>query len=266
MAQKIDGLAWIFENLRRWSRTNIVKGAIEDENIADAVNEAIQQIDDMVIESAVPWATRNATIADVSNNLGTEVEFKTRRLFIEQDLGITDLARVRRIWRLDPGNATVSKPIPYIDRIGPENVDSVRVTTAFNEERWTEDGDIDASGNADMAIMIYNWGQGLNIGSLRVNYWFTPPLVAVDDFYATDANGDRTKRPTLPRKMWPHILTYAKLVILETTGDDYRSTAIWRRYSGPAGVLERVKTVLQAFQVGEPVFVDDTLMDGEPIS
>lgn len=266
MAQKVDGLAWIFDNLRRWSRTTAVKGALEDENLADAVNEAIQQIDDLVIESAIPWATRNATIDDVGQSKGFEIEYKTRRLFLEQDLGITDCARVRRIWRIDAGNQAVGKPIPYIDRVGPENVDSLRVTTAFNEERWTEDGDIDASGNADMAILMYNWGSGLSIGKLRVNYWFTPPLVTVDDFYETDANGDRTKRPPLPRKMWPHIITYAKLQLLETTGDDYRSAALWRRYHGPAGVLERVKTVLQAFQVGDPVFVDDTLMDGEPLT
>ena len=264
MAQKIDGLALMYDDIRRWSRSGTVKGAIKDETVADAMNVAIAAMDDLVIESAVPWAVRNVTVDDIGQSKGTEVEYKTRRLFIETDLGITDMARVRRLWRVHPTNAGVGAPIFHLNKVGPEGMDIGVTVARMNDERWVEDGDFDANGNADMAILLYNWGNALTSGKLKINYWFTPPLVVVDDFFATDANGDRTKRPALPRKLWVPTMEYAKLVILATTGDDYKSAAIWRRSHGPSGILERVRTVLAAFQVGEPVFVEDSMMDGEP--
>jgi hypothetical protein len=261
MAQKITGIPWIYENIRRWSRTTTVKGAVDDDTIADAYNVAVGVFDDLVIESNVPWATREATANDLGLNLGTETEFKTRRLFLETDLGITDCARVRRLWRSDSTKQLLGQPIFYIDMVGPENVDAGRMVSSYNDERWTESGDIDSDGNADMAVLIYNWGNSLNGGHLRINYWFTPELITADDFFAVDKDGDRTKRPPLPRKLWVPIMEYAKLVILETTGDDYKSSAIWRRYAGPSGILERVRTVLASFQSGEAVFIEDTMTD-----
>jgi Arc/MetJ family transcription regulator len=262
VAQKIDGLAWIFENIRRWSRTTVVKGAVDDDTIADACNVALQQIDDLIIESAVPWAIRNVIVDDIGLQKGTYTEFKTRRLFLEQDLGITDCARVRRIWRADDVNQNMGTPLRHVDLVGPENSDRGNTLANLGEECWTEDGDFDASGNADSAILIYNWGATSPAQKLKINYWFTPPLLLVDDFFATDTNGDRTKRPPVPRKMWVPLMEYAKLVILETTGDDYKSAALWRRYGGPAGILERVRMLLSAFQVGEEVFVQDRMTDG----
>jgi hypothetical protein len=261
MAQRVDGWALIHDSIQRWGRaTGGAKGATTDEVIADGCNTAVQAIHDLVLEVGIPWSVRNFVIDDVGQNLGTDVEFKTRRLLIETDLGITDLARVYKLWRVDPTNVTISRPIHHVDRAGPENVDSGQVLANWNEERWCESGEFEG-GQAEQSIEIYNWGTLMQGGHLKMRYWYTPPLIDKSIFYATDVNGDRTTKPVLPRKTWVAIGEYAKLVILETTGDDYKANALWKRWGGTGGILERLRTVLASFQIGESEYVDSDSME-----
>jgi hypothetical protein len=262
VAQLVDGWAWIHDNIQRWGRaTGGAKGATTDEVIADACNTAQQAIHDIVLEVGIPWAVRNAVINDAGLNLGIDVEFKTRRLLIETDLGLTDVARIYKLWRVDPANATISRPLHHVSMAGPENVDSGQVLANWNEERWVESGEFDGAQHAEQSIEIYNWNTLVPGGLLKIRYWYTPPLIDKTVFYATDVSGNRTTRPVLPRKVWVPICEYAKLVILETTGDDFKAAALWKRWGGTDGISNRLKTVLANFQIGESEYVDSDSME-----
>lgn len=260
MAQQvITGWPLIHDNIRRWSRTVKADGAIDADSIADACNTALQVVDDVIIGSGQPWAIRSKVIADITGNLGTNVEFKTRRLFMEEDLGITDLAKVYRLWRVDPNNQIISRPIYHCGKAGSENVNNGGWLSIWGCERWREDGDFNADSNYDMSVLIYNWGEAIAGGSLKVTYWFTPATITADVFTDTDSSGDRTTRPPVPKKLWNGIEDYAKLVLLETMGDQYKQNALWQRLRGPDGVVERLKTLCGSFQLGEANTVEDTL-------
>lgn len=260
-AQVIDGWALIHDNIRRWSRTVTSVGAATEDAIADACNQALQAIDDLVIESGQAWAIRSQVITDLTSNLGSDVEFRTRRLFIEADLGITDLAKVYKLYRVDPTNAVVSKPIFHCDELGSENVQTGTWINRWGDERWREDGDFNGDGNYDSAVMIYNWGASMPGGSLKVTYWFTPPTITADVFSELDSDGNRTSRPPLPKKLWVPIQEYAKLVLLETTGDQYKTNALWQRWRGTLGIESRVRSILASFQIGESTNIKDSFRD-----
>lgn len=257
----VDGWGLIYDGIRRWSRTVKSPGAIEDDSIADACNKGLQIVDNLVIESGQPWAVRSKLIADVTGNLGVDVELKTRRLFIEQDLGITDLCKVNRLWRVDPSNQVMSKPIFHCDQIGPENLEHGNWMNRWGDERWREDGEFNSSGNYDSSILLYNWGTALAGGSLKVTYWFTPATITSSIFTDVDSNGDRLARPPLPRKLWPFIEEYAKLVLLETMGDAYKTSGIWTRWNGRSGLEAQCRMLVGAFQLGEPTNVHDVFAD-----
>lgn len=260
--QIITGYADMYENIRRWSRTAIVRGALDDDTVADAVNTAVSQVHDLAIESNMPWCVKNSTVDDIGGDLGTEIEEGVYRLLIESDLGITDMARVRRLWRVpSPAASGRGVPIRHMDNIGPSAEAGAYSRAGFADERWVEDGDLNDDGLHEMSIVIYNRGNAIEGGLLRLNYWFTPEQVTADTFFEEDVNGDRTARPPLPKKVWPAITDYAKLVLLETTGDDYKRNALWARYHGPSGVLERLRTVFATFQTGDASYVDDAGME-----
>lgn len=252
----IDGWMLIHDNLRRWSRTVKSDGVCTPEAIADACGEAQSQIVAIAIESGVPWTVKNISIADSA--LGTTVGYQRRRFFIEEDLGITDLAKVRSIWRIDSNNQSPGWPIHHFDNEGTEAERSQNLLTVSSiggREMWTESGDANSDGNPEQTILLYNWGANATGYNLSIEYWYNPPLVTVDDFTAIDASGNSTARPSLPRAAWPALQAYAKLVLLETMGDDYKANAMWRRYNSPAGILEQLRNQFSSFQTGESTFV-----------
>lgn len=264
MAQIVDGWAMLQKQIRRFTRTVDNDGAVTDELIAWALTEGQQALFDLVLESDVEWSIKNATIDDTASSFGTETEFKQHRYFIETDLGITDLARVRRIWRVDPNNERQSQPVFHVDKM----MDAMRIKdlgstlSLLGNEGWIHDGDVEpTSGNHEMAITIFNRYSALSGGHLKINYWFHPPNVVVNDFYEVDDSGDLTNRPVLPRTTWPAIMNYAQLVILETVEDQYKNHSLWRRMSGTDGVIKRARSSLARFQTGEPEYGEDTFSD-----
>ena len=262
--QTVDGWPMLQQQIRRFTRTVNNDGAVDDNLIAWALSEGQQALFDLVLESDVEWALKNVTVDDTSDSFGTEIEYKQHRYFIEKDLGITDLARIRRIWRVDPSSKTQSQPITNIDRIlDIQRVKGLGSTLSLlGNEGWSLDGDIESvSGNHQLSLMIINKGAAMSDGHIKINYWFYPPNVVTDDFYEVDTGGDLTNRPVLPRSTWPAIMNYAQLVILETIEDQYKNHSLWRRMNGVDGVLKRVRSSLARFQTGEPEYGADTFSD-----
>jgi len=263
-AQVVDGWAMLQQQTKRFTRTVKNRGAVDDGLIAWAYTEGQQALFDLVLESDVEWALKNVTVDDSASSFGTEVEFKQHRYFIETDLGITDLVRVRRVWRVDPNNEAQSQPMIHMDRVmDVQRVKDLGSTLSLmGNEGWSLDGDLEpVSGNHELALMIFNKGTSMAGGHIKLNYWFQPENVLETDFYQVDANGDLTKRPALPRNTWPAIMNYAHLVILETIEDQYKNHSLWRRMNGVDGVLARARSSLARFQTGEPVYGQDTFGD-----
>lgn len=248
---------------KRFTRTVKNSGAVDDDLIAWAFTEGQNAIADLVYASDVEWLLKNATIDDTASTFGTQTGYSEYRYFVEEDLGITDLVRVKRIWRVDPNNVNESQPLQHIDSIlslsQVRDVGALLALTAH--EGWNMDGDLNTSGVHEIAIKIYNKGNALLNGHLRINYWASPPNVTSDDFYQVDTNGDLTNRPVLPRLVWPAIMNYGHLIILETVEDEYKNHALWRRMNGPSGVIERARNTLARFQTGEPEYGHDTFGD-----
>jgi hypothetical protein len=253
----------MLEQTRRFSRTVQNPGAVSDDLVAYAYTEALDVMHDLAMESAIPWSVRNAIIDDIGQDLGTQTEFATHRYFIESDLGITDLARPRRLWRVDTNNELVSQPMIHVDKLLETKrvQDLGAVISLMGQEGWTEDGDFNTDDLPEQAIIVYNRGLLMANGHLKVNYWFNMPIVTPDDFYEVDSSGNLTKKPPLPRKVWPAILNYAHLIILETVEDQFKGHFLWRRLSGTHGVIERVKGFFQRFEDGDPDYGDDTFGD-----
>ena len=261
MAQTVDGWAFLQQQVRRFTRTVNNDGAVTDDLIAACLTEGQQMVFDLVLESDVEWALKNAVVDDTASSFGTEVSLNRHRYFIETDLGITDLARVRKIWRRDPNNEKKDVPLYNLSRVGDfgHAQDFGLGYVLSNTESWAQDGDIEpTSGNHEIAIHIFNRYASMTDGHLLVNYWFYPPLVEVSDFYEVDASGNLTNRPVLPRATWPAIMNYAQLVILETVEDQYKNHSLWRRFNGKDGILDRVRQSLARFQTGEPEYGADT--------
>lgn len=263
--QTVDGWPMLYKQVRRFTRTVSNDGAVDDELIAWAFTEGQQALHDLMLASDVEWAIKNVIVDDTAESFGTEVEYRQHRYFIEKDLGITDLARVRRIWRVDDTNKTVrSQPVINMDRmLDIQRVKDVgSVLSLLGNEGWTLDGDIESvSGAQQMSINIINRYSAMAGGFLKINYWLQPPNVTTADFFEVDTSGNLTNRPVLPRSTWPAIMNYATLVILETVEDQYKNHSLWRRMNGPEGVLARAKSNLVRFQTGEPEYGVDTFGD-----
>lgn len=255
----VTGWGLIHDNIQRFTRSVKSPGAVTDAAIADACNDALQEIMTVIIQSGQPWMVRSKVIDDTA--LGSTVEFRTKRLFIEEDLGVTDLAKAYKLYRVDPSNQVISKPIFHCNETGSENVERGAWINRWGDERWREDGDFNADSNYDMSILLYNAGSAMAGGFLKITYWFTPDIVTEDVFTQVDANGDRTARPPLPKQFWSPLQSYAKLVLLETTGDEYKSNALWKRWGGPEGVLNKCRVLAGSFQLGEPNMVKDAFAD-----
>jgi hypothetical protein len=260
-AQIVSGWALAADNIRRWSRTVKSNGAITDESIADAGNTAAQVVQGIILESGQPWSIRSKTIDDVGTSLGVYAEYRTRRLFIEQDLGITDLTKVMKLWRVSADASEISHPIYHCQETGPENIDRGTWLARYGDERWREDGDFNTAGNYDMSVLLYNWGESLAGGKLKITYWFTPAQITKDVFSAVDANGDRTSRPPFPKQFWIPLQEYMKLVLLETMGDQYKTSALWARWGGTSGLEKHLRTLAGSFQLGESNTVKDSFID-----
>ena len=68
----------------------------------------------------------------------------------------------------------------------------------------------------------------------------------------------------MPKKLWPFLQNYMKLILLETTGDQYKQSALWQRFKGLAGLESRTRTLLGSMQLGDPRLVSDSFA-GEAI-
>lgn len=227
----------------RFTRSLRNQGAVNDDLIAYAYTEAQQMVQRLAVEAGVRWAVKSSSIDDVGLSLGTESAPDERLLLVESDLGITDLMKIDRLWRLGDDSETSPLMIPYVPSAG---------TTApliLDSEVWTEAGGNNGDGNFETAIRILNWGLESS-GDLRVDYWFSPPTVTPEFFTELDANGNYTKKPTLPRPVWTDMLNYSHLLILETTDDQSKAMSIWRRFQGPAGIEQRLRNFLGTFQTG----------------
>jgi hypothetical protein len=261
--QTTDGWSWLLEQTRRFSRTVTNPGAVTDDLIAWAYSEAESQVYDLALESDIPWVVRNQTIDDTASSFGTQIEHATTRYFIVEDLGITDLVRVRHIWRVDPNNTTMSQPLLHSQGLfDTGRVRDIGATlTTWGREGWIEDGDYNSSGAHDMSLLIFNKGLAMAGGYLKLNYWFCPARVEADDFYEVDSSGNLSKAPTLPRKTWSAIMNYAHLIILETIEDQYKANALWRRFGGSAGITSRLRSMFQRFQDSDPEYVRDAFVE-----
>ena len=262
--QVVDGWAMLHKQIRRFTRTVKNDGAVDDDLIAWALTEAQQAIFDLALESDVEWVLKSTTVDDTADSFGTEVEYRQHRYFIEKDLGITDLVRVRRVWRVDPNKQAVSQPIVNMDRVldAQRRKEAGSALSVWASEGWALDGDIEpTSGKHQISLMMYNRLSAMADGHIKINYWFHPSNVLTTDFYEVDSSGDLTNRPVLPRSTWPAIMNYAQLVILETIEDQYKNHSLWRRMNGVDGVLMRVRGSLSRFQTGEPEYGHDTFSD-----
>lgn len=256
MAQIVEGYQRQLKNLRRYFRAEVNSGAVDDQTCADGLWEGTSYIIDLIIESGIYWSQRKQTIDDT--NLGTEIDFQVHELFIKKDLGITDMAKITRLWRVDPNKKLVRGRIPYVidDRSGHLLRDPGSLVGPAGEF-YSESSDVTSDGNQEQSILLYNKGTALEGGHLHIEYWWSPPPLTVEDLYETDANGNFTKGPSVPEKMWVHILNYAKWVIAEQTGDIDKQEALARRFGGSDGIKNRVREFLGEFQTGDPRYVHD---------
>lgn len=250
----------LYDQVRRFTRTLRDPGAVSDDLIAWAFTEAEDKIHNLVMESGVPWNIKNTVVDDTATSFGTQMSLNVHRYFLEEDLGITDLAKVRMLWRTDPTNAVLEAPVPHLDTIfsPASGVTYGSILATLNVEAWIEDGDINASGVPDMALRLYNRYNAMAGGSLNVNYWFVPTPVDPDFFYEVNAGGAYTRRPSMHQKCWPSIVNYAEIIILETTEDMYKGNSLWRRFNGPSGVLQELRGYLSRFQTDETEYIQDT--------
>lgn len=250
MAASVDGWAWMKQQTLRFTRSLRNQGAVTNDLIAYSYTEAQQMVQRLAVEAGVRWAVKSASIDDVGLALGTETATNERLLLIEDDLGITDMMKIDRLWRLGDDSTTRPALIPYVPSAGST------APLILDSEVWTEAGGNNAAGNFEIGVRILNWGLESS-GELRVDYWFSPPTVTADFFTEVDSSGNYTKKPTLPRPVWTDMLNYAHLLILETTDDQSKASSIWRRFQGPAGIEQRLRNYFGSFQTGSPETVID---------
>jgi hypothetical protein len=243
-------------NCQRYFRASSNVGTVDDDSIADAIWEGERWMHDLIVESGTAWAVKRTVIDDSA--LGTQIELGVHELFINSVLGITDLAKVQQLWRVDPNNLMVSGRISYLySESTQEHVRSPGSLIGPSGEFYTESGGVNASGRQEASILIYNKGTAMEGGSLRVDYWWVPQVVQTAWFTETDASGNVGRIPDLPEVLWSPILNYAKWVLTEQTGDTDRRNALARRFHGEAGLTKRVRQWLSNFQTEESVHVRD---------
>jgi len=254
-----DGYAWMKRNIKRYFRAVANPGAVDDVVIAEGITQGERMAHDEIMLSMVPWAVKAVTVDDVGGSLGTAYDYNARLLLIETDLGITDLARLRRLWRVSADQSTTPSLLGHIaDETAHPGLADVNYMDCPTGESWTEFGADNASGNYEPGIIIFNWGQSLTGSRLKAEYWWCPPVVDPDWLDEVDANGNYTKGPPFPRPLWVPIQDYAKWCIAEITGDIDKQRALARRWKSKGGIQEMVREYLARFQTGEPQYVKDT--------
>ena len=98
-------------------------------------------------------------------------------------------------------------------------------------------------------------------GHLKLTYWWSPPVLTIDDIEETDSNGDLTKGPSLPFPLWNILQNYAKWILAEQVGDEGKIKALSTRFKGPHGFEARIRSYLASFQTEEQVTVVDNWDD-----
>ncbi len=256
--QVVAGWPKMKDGLRRFFRSSANPGLVDDYTIADALTEAESALSDLVIESGVGWLIKSVEVDDVGSSLGVAYGQNGRFLLVEQDLGLTDFCRIKKLYRkqADTGG------LLGLNYLGNDNdaaslADPAWIGGRAGAESWIESGGLNTAGRHEPGIRIINWNTLSVNAPLVVDYWFTPPDVDVDWFTETDASGDLTRRPSLPRQMDYFILNYAKLVIAEQTGDIAKLRALQNRFNGRGGILERVRGQLNTFQSEDSEYVQD---------
>ncbi len=261
-----QGWRRLYDQARRFTRTLKNSGAVTDELLAWAFSEAEQKIAHMAIESGIPWAIRNKQIDDT--NLGTIIALNAHFLFIETDLQIFDFAKVKRLFRVDAAQGFREEQIVHLDTMfsAASGVTAGSIISTLNVEAWIEDGDLNNATvpRQELAIRLYNKGQALDGGELKIQYWISPLEVDPDFFFEVDSNGVHTRFPSLPQPVWPAILNYALVISLEATEEVFKSNTLWKRLRGTDGILQDVRNYFATFQTDEVHYVEDTFQ-GEGI-
>lgn len=257
MAQTVDGYAWMKRSIEQYFRAKKNPGMIDADVVADGITDAETWMMAEVLESHVDWNTKYTVVDDTTPAKGTEIDYQIRRLFIEEDLGITDFARAERLWRVSPDKSATRLPISYIATGANEYIRGQGSLIAPDGEFYSEGGAVNALGNWEQAFYIINWNTIFPDSELGIEYHWYPPIVKTDWFTETDASGNLTKGPPFPRALWPHILHYAKWSIAETTGDTAKLIALGHRFKGRNGIQDRVRAFLGQFQTGETEYVED---------
>ncbi len=247
--QIVIGWPSMYRNIRRFFRVEDNPGLVDDVTIADSLSEAESALSDLVLESGVGWLVKTLLVNDVGLNLGKAFGRNGRFLFLIQDLALTDPVRIKMLYREHPNTSDLI-PIAYVgtDSDAADVSDPAWYSGRKGGEMWIESGDLNTAGNHELGIRILNWNTTVTNAQLRVDYWFTPPVVDVAWFTETDASGDLKRSPSLPRQMWPFILNNAKLIIAEQTGDLGKIKVLNSRILSPAGVLNRIREQLSNFQ------------------
>ena len=259
MAQIVDGWAEMERDIRAYFRTTKNFGLLTPETIAAALTEGESMVHDIVLESRINWAIKTVEIDD--EEIGTSIFGNTRRFLIEDDLGILDFARAKDLWRLPESADGDPAQFGYVESESAEDHHAEgRFLSGTNAERYNETGAVNADGEHQLAIQVFNWRTGGNaLGDLRIEYFYTPAAVNPDWFTEADSSGNLLRKPALPRQVWPHIKNYAKFVLCEVTGDIDKHRFLRNRLNGRTGTLNRLREFLSNFQSGAAVYVVDTI-------
>lgn len=257
-----QGYARIERNIKRYFRASANPGTVDEWSIADAVWEGERYLSDLIVESGVHWANKSKVIDDTADSFGTQIGYQMHRYFFEQDLGITDIAKVVGLWRTDPDMGQTDQRISYAyTDAGRSTLRDAGSLAGPSGEFYTDEMDENAEGHPEQSIILFNKGHSISGGHLRIAYWLAPPPVEVEWFTEVDSAGNIGRKPPFPPVLWTYIMNYAKWVITEQTGDVDRRVALAQRFGGRTGLTNRLRMWLGTFQSSEPIHVEDTFVD-----
>lgn len=245
------GYPEIHQAIRQYFKCDVNPGDVSDFTIAHALSNANYEVHGEIIEAAVHWMVKFSAKIDITS-LGTQVDYKQKIYRIQTDLGISDYAKMARLWR----SKSASDTNPWVAIYDPR-ANSQTHSDLGNYEYWAETTLNDANGDPEPAIALINSDSWAADYRLMLEYWFYPPQVEESFFYQQDANGDLVKRPPFPRICWPAIEMLAKIEIAEVTGDLQRRAFLRDRYYSPGGGRDKLVSFLAAAQTGLPIHVDD---------
>ena len=258
---KVEGYQRMLRNIQHFFRSELNAQIIDEQSIADAIWEAETQFTYKIAQGRVHWLTRRIQFDDsgIAN-----FDAAIRQIFFKSDMGITDIIRPARLWRVDTSGNLGRKEIQYID----SSLDGARaqnpgIRMGSGHELWTETGDINSTtGRHERSIWIYNPGTALTGGELEMEYWFHPEQLTVDDLHEVDENGDFTKGPQLPEILWIPIMNYAKWVMAELAEEPSKVSYLQQRFGGRHGIDAQVESLLATAQTDDPNSIRD-VYEGE---